>query len=189
MAPLGRDRSLVESPGSSSRQIRSKRDPPLALYGKPQTWGSAGALGTIRLGPGRLDETERSHEAETHRDVPLGKDAIKLLKAINREGDFLFPSSRIKGQPLENLRNQWAEVCKSAKLTGFRIHDLRHTYASHLVSAGTPLAHVVKLLGHTQSQTTERYARLADSSLREATNHFGKIVEGSRRARAARWGL
>lgn len=108
--------------------------------------------------------------------VPLSDDAVQVLRSIDSEGDFLFPSPRIKGQPLENIRGPWAEICKAAKLSGFRIHDLRHTYASHLVSSGVPLAHVGRLLGHTQSQTTERYAHLADSPLRKAANRFGRIV-------------
>ena len=57
-----------------------------------------------------------------------------------------------------------------------RIHDLRHTYASHLVSSGFSLELVGKLLGHTQAATTMRYAHLADDPLREATNRFGAIV-------------
>jgi site-specific recombinase XerD len=57
-----------------------------------------------------------------------------------------------------------------------RIHDLRHSFASHLVSKGESLHIVGKLLGHTQPQTTARYAHLADSALRDAANRFGRIV-------------
>jgi site-specific recombinase XerD len=57
-----------------------------------------------------------------------------------------------------------------------RIHDLRHTFASHLVSSGTSLQIVGKLLGHTQPQTTYRYAHVADGALRDATNRFGEIL-------------
>ena len=110
--------------------------------------------------------------------VPLSEAALRVLRAMKREAesDFLFPG-RIEGQPLENLRKAWTEVCESAALTGVRIHDLRHTYASHLVSSGVPLAIVGKLLGHTQSRTTERYAHLADEVLRKATNRFSRAVE------------
>jgi len=49
-----------------------------------------------------------------------------------------------------------------------RIHDLRHTYASNAVSSGMPIQMVGRLLGHTQIQTTMRYAHLADDPVRRA---------------------
>lgn len=111
--------------------------------------------------------------------VPLSKDAAKLLKRMKSKSDqdepYVFPG-RIKGTHLQDLKNDWKELCKTAKLQDARIHDLRHTYASHLVSSGTPLAIVGKLLGHTQSHTTDRYAHLAESPLRKATDRFGKLI-------------
>jgi integrase len=110
--------------------------------------------------------------------VPLSAPAIELLSKLKRsaESEHVFPG-RAAGQPLENVKNVWAEVRKMAQIENCRIHDLRHTYASHLVSDGVPLAIVGKLIGHTQSQTTERYAHLADSALRRATDLFGRKVE------------
>ena len=115
--------------------------------------------------------------------VPLGTRAVRMLKGMKQREGFLFPSPRVPGQPLENLRNQWADLCKAANLEGFRIHDIRHTCASHLVSSGVPLAHVGKLLGHTQASTTSRYSHFADSPLREAANLLGNIVEKGRRGK------
>jgi integrase len=109
--------------------------------------------------------------------LPLSDAALALLADMCKESndDYLFPGRR-PGCPLENIRNVWAELCKSAQLENVRIHDLRHTFASHLVSGGVPLAVVGKLLGHTQSQTTERYAHLAESPLRAATNKFADLL-------------
>jgi integrase len=116
--------------------------------------------------------------------LPLSKAALALLREMRKESSvgYLFPGRR-PGKPLGNLSKVWAELCKNAQLDKVRIHDLRHTYASHLVSSGVPLAVVGKLLGHTQSQTTERYAHLAESPLREATNRFGKLVTKRRKRR------
>lgn len=127
----------------------------------------------------RADWTKPSAHTKQKRmeHVPLGKVALRLLSEMKRHarGPYVFPG-RTDGEPLKDLKNVWRELCRAAKLDGVRVHDLRHTYASHLVSSGVPLAVVGKLLGHTQSQTTERYAHLAESPLREATNRFGNVV-------------
>lgn len=88
---------------------------------------------------------------------------------------YLFPGDTA-GKPLQELKRAWGHICRDAGLEGVRLHDLRHTYASHLVSSGLSLAIVGRLLGHTQAQTTHRYAHLADGALRAATEVFaGKV--------------
>jgi len=74
------------------------------------------------------------------------------------------------GEPLKELKTFWKRVTIESNLNGLRMHDLRHTYASHLVSSGLSLNIVGKLLGHTQTSTTQRYAHLADKTLRDATS-------------------
>src|SRR5882762_10423981 len=100
------------------------------------------------------------------------------------ESPFLFPGAE-EGKPLEGIRKAWESVCRTAKLNDVRIHDLRHTYASHLVSAGMSLPIVGRLLGHTQPQTTARYAHLADDPLRQATNRFASIIAAARSRKRA----
>jgi len=72
-----------------------------------------------------------------------------------------------------------AALCKAAKLDGVRIHDLQHTYASVLASAGLSLRVIGALLGHAQPGTTARYAHLFDNPLRAATGRVGAIVAGT----------
>ena len=102
--------------------------------------------------------------------------AIKALGGEARLKDFpfLFPGNE-KGKPLQRLDNAWKVICAAARLEGVRVHDLRHTYASHLVSGGHSLFLVGRLLGHTQAATTQRYAHIADDPLRKATEEFGAI--------------
>ncbi|MDG1725877.1 MAG: tyrosine-type recombinase/integrase [Emcibacteraceae bacterium] len=62
-------------------------------------------------------------------------------------------------------------------LQDVRLHDLRHTFASIAVGGGMSLPMISKLLGHTQTATTERYAHLADNPLKEANDAIGKRIE------------
>lgn len=62
-------------------------------------------------------------------------------------------------------------------LTDLRLHDLRHSFASIAVGGGMSLPMIGKLLGHTQTATTARYAHLADNPLKEANDAIGKKIE------------
>ena len=66
-----------------------------------------------------------------------------------------------------------------------RIHDLRHTHASILASAGLSLPIIGQLLGHTQAQTTARYAHLLDEPLREATERVSAFVREAAKKKPA----
>ena len=88
---------------------------------------------------------------------------------------YVFPG-RVDGQPIKEVKSLWKTILKEAKLENFRIHDLRHTHASYLVSKGLSLSIVGKLLGHTQASTTQRYAHLADEPLRQATELFSEQI-------------
>ncbi|MDA1099459.1 MAG: site-specific integrase [Proteobacteria bacterium] len=126
--------------------------------------------------------SSHTKQKKEHR-VPLSPPAIQLLTGIKDQGDgseYVFPSrARSKHPHMTELKSSWAKVCKLADLEGVRIHDLRHTYASILVSGGATLPLIGALLGHTQVQTTQRYAHLADDPLREATTRVGAVVTGS----------
>ncbi len=122
--------------------------------------------------------TKRAHTTKQKKMeyLPLSPAALSLLKEIKDEQNdspFLFPGN-VQGKPLQDIKGSWATICKQANLEDFRVHDLRHTYASHLVSSGLSLSIVGKLLGHTQAATTQRYAHLADEPLREATTLFAE---------------
>jgi integrase len=122
--------------------------------------------------------TKPSHHTKQKRTeyVPLSEQALSMLERLRREGEYLFPG---RTRPhLTDLKGPWAKVCKIARLSGVRIHDLRHSFASHLVSSGVSLPIVGKLLGHTQQQTTARYAHLADDPQREAANRFPVVLQG-----------
>ena len=116
-------------------------------------------------------------QARIHR-VPLSEPARALLTKLRAEtaGDVehVFPG-RLSGHRME-IEKRWRQICKAARIKGLRIHDLRHSYASILVSAGYSLPVIGRLLGHTQAQTTHRYAHLTDDPLRRATEQAGALI-------------
>jgi integrase len=77
-------------------------------------------------------------------------------------------------KPRVDLKKPWAAVRRHAGLEGVRLHDLRHTFASIGAGASLGLPIVGKLLGHSQPQTTARYAHLDADPLRRATNIIGQ---------------
>ncbi len=110
--------------------------------------------------------------------VPLSLSAIELLRDMRAKAQpsrFLFPGKN-SDAPLADIKKSWAAICAKARIEGVRLHDLRHTYASHLASAGNSLPIIGALLGHTQAQTTHRYAHLFDDPLRAATDTFGASI-------------
>jgi site-specific recombinase XerD len=81
------------------------------------------------------------------------------------------------GRPLQDIKKFWKVVTAQAEIDDYRLHDNRHTHASHLVSSGLSLEIVGRLLGHTNPTTTRRYAHIADTPLRAATEMFGAKME------------
>jgi integrase len=106
-------------------------------------------------------------QRKLHRAV-LSRQAVALLQTwrATSNGEFLFPGHT--GKPLTDVKRTWNAIRRDAVLGDVRLHDLRHTYASFLASSGHSLLTIGKMLGHTQAQTTSRYAHLFDDPLREA---------------------
>jgi integrase len=80
--------------------------------------------------------------------------------------DFAFPGKH--GRPLVDIKTAWAALLRRARVENFRIHDLRHSYASRLVQRGVNLFLVQQLLGHTSPIMTQRYAHLGPNHLADA---------------------
>jgi integrase len=119
----------------------------------------------------------RTKQKKEHR-VPLSAPAVELLKRIyDGRGTAVnvFPSHRT-GTPRTIIKKNWARVCAAARITGLRLHDLRHSYASMLVNEGLSLPVIGGLLGHSRPETTARYAHLQDCTMRAATGKVGQLV-------------
>src|SRR5262245_6826409 len=122
--------------------------------------------------------TKPSHHTKQKQTehVPLSGPALALLAHMREKANpaeaNLFPGNTT-GRPLQDIKKFWKVVTAQAEIDDYRLHDNRHTHASHLVSSGLSLEIVGRLLGHTNPTTTKRYAHIADDPLRAATEMFG----------------
>lgn len=113
------------------------------------------------------------------RRVMLSKSASQVLADLPCVEDNPFVVvGTVEGQHAINLQKPWRRIRKEAGLDDVRIHDLRHTYASLAAMAGHSLHMIGNLLGHTQAQTTARYAHLADAVTRNAADDVDALIGG-----------
>ena len=116
-------------------------------------------------------------QRKTHK-LPLSPAALELVERLRskRKGEWVFPGDK-PGQHLAALWHVWHFVRKRSGLgKDARVYDLRHTFASVGAGGGLSLPIIGRLLGHTQSRTTERYAHLADDPLREAAEKITTVI-------------
>ena len=114
------------------------------------------------------------------RVVPLGPEARAVLSAIPRDEDNPWViAGRLPDSHLTDLQRPWRRIRKQAGLEGVRIHDLRHSFASRALALGESLTMIGKLLGHTQVQTTARYAHLARDSIQTAAARITGSIGGN----------
>jgi integrase len=147
---------------------------------------------------------------KTDHIVPLSDAAKQLLVALHNKADddaeYVFPG-RGKDAHRVEIKDNWTDLCTAAEITttktakdengkertivapSARLHDLRHTYASVLASAGLSLPVIGALLGNTQPATTHRYAHLFDDPLRAATERAAAIVTGKPSAEVVELGV
>ena len=109
--------------------------------------------------------------------VHLGDPAIAVLRGIERQDDNVWVIvGRKPGSHLTDLQHPWRRVRARAGLDDVRIHDLRHSFASGGLLVGEGLPMIGKLLGHTQVQTTARYAHLANDPVKSAANRIASRI-------------
>ena len=111
------------------------------------------------------------------RTVHLSADARAVIARQRRGiGPFVFPSPVNPGRPYGDNLPLWYRVRERAGLSGVRLHDMRHTYASQAVMKGIPLPVVARLLGHRHVQMTMRYAHVGDREVVAAAERIGAAI-------------
>lgn len=118
--------------------------------------------------------------------VPVGKSALAILEQQSKlEGSpYVFPADKLgrKGidrKYFQGTKAAWYGARKAAKLEDVRLHDLRHTAASIAVADGASLPIIGRILGHSDTKTTQRYAHLSDAPVREAVERLAAHVDNA----------
>jgi site-specific recombinase XerD len=110
------------------------------------------------------------------RYIPLNVEAFNVLQTWQRQtkrsSGHVFVGKN--GKQFTNIDKAWKVLLRDAKINAFRLHDLRHHFASRLVSAGVDLNSVRELLGHSDIKMTLRYAHLAPAHLSNAVAVLNK---------------
>lgn len=121
---------------------------------------------------------EVAKKGKTER-IPMNDTSFKILQSIDKTNNpYVFPGK--DGGPRKELRRMAQRVKKEAGLPeDFRpLHGLRHAFASHLISSGkVSLYELQKLLTHSSSKMTQRYAHLADEALRKAASVADNVFQ------------
>jgi integrase len=138
----------------------------------------------------RWDDVDLDRRFVTLREPKGGKSqtlaisppAADVLRTLERTSEYCFPGK--DGNQRANFRGPWVRIRKAADLPeDFRFHGLRHHFASSLVSKGIDLAIVKELLTHKDIGTTQRYAHLAPSAIRDAVEKSAEILQPQKAAR------
>ena len=113
---------------------------------------------------------------QERRIIPLNDQAIEVLRTLPRHMESSSVFCDQDGGPYQRLVKGFRQACRRAGISDFRFHDLRHTFASHLVMRGVPLRTVQELLGHKTGQMTPRYTHLSTPHLEEAVTILETVL-------------
>jgi site-specific recombinase XerD len=127
----------------------------------------------VRQGKGRKD-----------RYVMLSRGLLEILRSywkVNRPKDYLFPGT-VPGHPVTvgAVQKACSRACQAAGLSKHvTVHTLRHSFATHLLEAGTDLRTIQILLGHRSMSTTARYVHVATAALPNTQSPFDRLNTSS----------
>lgn len=112
------------------------------------------------------------------RPVLLNAQARTLIERQTHRADspWVFPSVRTSARPQGDGLPLWYTVRREAGIEDVRLHDLRHSVATHAVMAGVALPVVARLLGHRDPSMTLRYAHVGDGEVEAAAERIGLVI-------------
>jgi integrase len=123
-----------------------------------------------------LDKTKNGDR----REIPINSTLRQTLSGLSRCLDvtYVFYDADTR-KSYGDVKRSFQTACRRTKTKDFRFHDLRHTFASHLVMAGVDLTTVKELLGHKTLTMTLRYAHLAPSHKVKAVDILDNTLNGT----------
>jgi integrase len=124
----------------------------------------------LSMGLARLPDSKTGAKV-----LHLPRPAVEVLSGMPGHSEWVFPRSKGNGHRLE-IHHAWRTLCKKAGLTGWRVHDLRHCFASVAVNSGHSLPQIGALLGHTQVMTTARYSHVAANPVHAVAEDTGAKI-------------
>jgi excisionase family DNA binding protein len=117
----------------------------------------------------RTLKVERSKSGRP-RFIDMNHTLFELLRELrmkNPGSDYIFSNPQT-GKPFVEIGKAFRTACRRSGVKGMRFHDLRHTFASRLIEAGTDIITVRDLLGHSSVKLTERYTHSKNELKRRA---------------------
>lgn len=141
----------------------------------------------IDLGAGIWSKAASTTKQKADHVAPLSGPARQLLSELRTKqtakgralSDWVFPSTNNDTGHVITIEGAWPTICKAAGISNLRVHDLRHTFASTLASAGATLPLIGALLGHSNPTTTARYAHLFQDPQRAAVERVAAIIDAA----------
>ena len=129
------------------------------------------------------------HVAE--REIQLGTVGLQVVQLLDRfaDGSEWLIAGRKRGRPLSGYRRLWLRLLAEAEVENLRVHDLRRTFATLILSSGQGLEFVAELLGHESVQTTKRYAFILDDVKRDALDRAIRSPESPDPSTSCRTGV
>ena len=120
-------------------------------------------------------------KSKKRRSIPLNDVALSVLDELKTLPRYQADGRLFIGKrgPLGTINKVWYGIRAESGLGDFRLHDLRHSYASMLVNAGHSLYEVQQSLGHSDPKVTMRYAHLSNDSLQRAANSAGDRIKAA----------
>jgi integrase len=116
------------------------------------------------------------------REIPINQTLRDTLKKLPWRIDSPYVFIGRDGNRLTDIRKGFKSALRRTGIKDFRFHDLRHTFASHLVMAGADITTVKTLLGHKSLTMTLRYAHLAPSHTQNAVNLLDGVIGNQKKA-------